>query len=258
MLSLHIRQMKKPTTEENFFSSGVTHHSELNDLKEKIDKIKSIIDIEKITLESLTESFKEKIKLEAGQKLLKNFKYRYESEAGIERAELNINQTHTTSSKRISDEIASLGHRGNINLILGVITTILGLALLTAFLFKSDNPTIEPLPFAISFLPRLTLVIFTEIFAYLFLRLYKTELAEIKYFQNELTNLESKKMVLLASLRCESSETLTKVIEILASTERNHILKKGQITLEVEKMQLEKNQCVEVSRTPASIFPKAK
>lgn len=41
-------------------------------------------------------------------------------------------------------------------------------------------------------LPRLFMIIFTELFVLFFLRLYSKGLNEIKYFQNELTNIELK------------------------------------------------------------------
>lgn len=39
-----------------------------------------------------------------------------------------------------------------------------------------------------------------ELFAYFFLSLYRTSLQKIKYFQNELTNIEAKQIALRAAL----------------------------------------------------------
>lgn len=231
---------------------------EVNALKEKVDRIASILEADTTSFENISETIKRKIELEAGSELLAKFRSEYIAEVGLEKAESKLTQAHATSSSRLSREIDALGRRGNINLILGVITTIAGLLALVYFILKHEQASAEPLLYAMNFLPRLTLVIFIEVFAYFFLKLYKVGLSEIKYFQNELTNLESKHMALLAALRHNNSEILLKVIGALSDTERNHILEKGQTTVEVEKMQLEKNQFVEVAQTLASLIPKSK
>jgi hypothetical protein len=91
------------------------------------------------------------------------------------------------------------------------------------------------------FAPRLTLVIFVELFAYFFLKLYRNGFEEIKYFNNELTNLESRNIALDASLMFADSSktTLEAVILRYASTERNFILDKGQSTIEIERRKLD-------------------
>lgn len=231
---------------------------EVEALKAKVDRIASMLEADTTSFENISETIKRKIELEAGSELLAKFKADYVSEVGLEKAESKLTQAHAISSSRLSREIEALGRRGNINLILGVITTIAGLLALVYFILKHEQASAEPLLYAMNFLPRLTLVIFIEIFAYFFLKLYKVGLSEIKYFQNELTNLESKHMALLAALRHNNSEILLKVIGALSDTERNHILEKGQTTVEVAKMQLERNQFVEVAQTLASLVPKSK
>ncbi|WP_315983120.1 hypothetical protein [Aliamphritea spongicola] len=77
-------------------------------------------------------------------------------------------------------------------------------------------------------LPRILLVIFLEIFAYFFLRLYKDGLSEIKYFQNELTNLESKLIALETSYLTKNLASINKSVESLLKTERNFVLEKDR------------------------------
>ncbi|WP_222832267.1 hypothetical protein [Pseudomonas sp. SC3(2021)] len=231
---------------------------DIEDLKAKVGRIASMLEADNASFENLTETLKRKIELEAGSELLAKFRADHLADFSLEKAESKLNQAHATSSSRLSREIEALGRRGNLNLILGVFTTTAGLLALVYFILKNEQVLTEPLLYAMNFLPRLTLVIFIEVFAYFFLKLYKVGLSEIKYFQNELTNLESKHMALLAALRHNNSEILLKVIGALSDTERNHILEKGQTTIEIEKMQLEKNQLVEVAQTLASLFPKSK
>lgn len=89
------------------------------------------------------------------------------------------------------------------------------------------------------FLPRISLTIFIEIFSYFFLNLYKKNLEDIKYFQNEVTNLESKYLALLYAFESNNGQIKAKVIEMLMGTERNFILKKDETTIELEKSKIE-------------------
>ncbi|OOF01018.1 hypothetical protein BZG80_15725, partial [Salinivibrio sp. MA440] len=84
-----------------------------------------------------------------------------------------------------------------------------------------------------------SLVVLIEIFAYFFLKLYKSSLSEIKYFQNEMTNSEAKLAALKCSLMTNDSEATSNVIKVLSETERNAIIEKGQTTAEIEKSKVE-------------------
>ena len=83
---------------------------------------------------------------------------------------------------RLREELYSLGKRSNLNLALGVVTTVTGLSILGVFVLSRTTEMKEVLDFVKHFVPRISLVIFIEIFAYFFLRLYKDTLSEIKYF----------------------------------------------------------------------------
>ena len=80
----------------------------------------------------------------------------------------------------------------------------------------------------------ISLSLFIEIFSFFFLKLYKSGLTEIKYFQNELTNIEMKFVSLDTALCTGEKDTITGVISEFSKTERNFILEKGQSTVELE------------------------
>jgi len=144
------------------------------------------------------------------------------------------------SRARLSRELQALGFRGNLNLALGAITTVTGLSLLGWSVFQEVSSSINGiLGMASHFLPRLTLVILIELFAFFFLSLYKSSLAEIKYFQNEITNLESKQIALKTAVEYGDVTMITAMVASLASTERNHVLSKDQTTVELEKAKIE-------------------
>lgn len=160
----------------------------------------------------------------------------------------DITNFYQFSQGRLYKEMDNLGRRGNSNLALGVIITVMGLYVLGDFLLSSGEPPQELWSFLVHYLPRLTFVIFIELFAYFFLRLYRAGLEEIKYFQNELTNLESKHIALRAAFKQNDATTINAVIITLAATERNRILNKNQTTIELEAARIEKHSTVELNK----------
>jgi hypothetical protein len=88
-------------------------------------------------------------------------------------------------------------------------------------------------------LPRITLAIFVELFAFFFLRLYRTVLADIKFYQNELTNVEGWFSALQVAAATRDTEVLKAAVTALLETERNFILKAGESTPEIEKLKAE-------------------
>ena len=147
--------------------------------------------------------------------------------------------------KRLYEETNNLARRASLNLAVGTITTILagvGLVIIV-FVMPLDLGKIQNNEYgwaiAAHYIPRLSFIVFAEIFAYFFLRLYKTGLDDIKYYQNEITNVELKISALKVSLAAEDKEILKFVVEELAKAERNFILKKDETTVELEKFKSE-------------------
>ena len=137
-------------------------------------------------------------------------------------------------------QILDLGRRANLNLVMGSTITIIGLTVLSYFVFYAVHPPSAAITeTTIYFGTRLTLVVFIEIFAYFFLRLYRYGLFETKYFQNELTNARFKIVALEACSREGSKPTLDKMCMELVKTERNFVLKKGETTLSLRRDEIE-------------------
>jgi hypothetical protein len=78
-----------------------------------------------------------------------------------------------------------------------------------------------------------------EIFALFFLNLYRTSLSDIKYFQNETTNVEYRILALELAILTQDIEALSVLVKSRADTERNFILSKGQTTVELERQKVE-------------------
>lgn len=132
-----------------------------------------------------------------------------------------------------------LVRRGNLNLVMGSIATAVGLLFLGYAIFKTPDQVANKSILALYFLPRLSLALLIEVFAYFFLRLYKENIGDIKYFHNEVTNIESKSIALSVATESGDESVKAEVIKVLASTERNFLLNKGQSTVELEREKIE-------------------
>jgi hypothetical protein len=139
---------------------------------------------------------------------------------------------------RMINQILSLRGRGRANLGFGILIAIIGVGFLGwTVLGVSSEQNNDAL--MTQFVPKVTLTILTEIFALFFLRLYSNGLVEIKYWQNEITNLELKRIAYNGAMKeSELNNLQTKIIESFAATERNFVLNKNQTTVELEKEKL--------------------
>ena len=158
----------------------------------------------------------------------------------------------SATRQRLSAEIDALKRRGNTNLFLGILITGAGVTTLVLTLTSSPTGVASAWDFFSHYFPRLTLVVLIELFAYFFLRLYKSNLDDVKYFQNELTNIEAKHVALQAVFFAEDKSLLAEVVKNLSNTDRNHILKKGETTVELEKMRMESDKINSIIKETAS------
>lgn len=135
---------------------------------------------------------------------------------------------------RLTLTIESLNKKGNLNLVIGVLTTVVAILVLSTFLVfdqKTENITI----WLFDSLPRFTLGIFIEIFAFFFLKLYKSNLNEIKYFQNELTNIEFKFVALENAILLKNTKVIDEILISFVNTERNFLLNNEKDEISIEK-----------------------
>jgi len=159
----------------------------------------------------------------------------------------------TESKERLKAEIAQLSRRGNVNLVLGVLTTTGAVAVLT-FVALGNAPASQPVGgILVHYIPRLALAIFVEVFSFFFLRLYRDTLSEIKYFQNELTNVEARIIALAFSFITEDSTSRSSAVDILLRTERNFVLKVGDTTVDLERAKLEREGAKELMESAVDV-----
>lgn len=214
-----------------------------DDIKEIKNESKNDFSIENIISEKekadFILDFKKQVIATSTPELISEFKatiIAYDKEEFYKNEILSlINQ----SKLRLQKEILELGRRANLNLSVGCVASAIGLLTLGWGLYSGDHKSSNIHEFLYNYFPRISFVVLVEIFAFFFLSLYKTSLSEIKYFQNEITNIDVKNIALVASIKDGNKEILVDVLKQLASTERNFILKKGQTTVHLENQKID-------------------
>lgn len=107
---------------------------------------------------------------------------------------------------RLRSEVATLGRRGNLNLVIGVLTTAIAAGLLSYMVLNTTVKLDSMTGIFSHYLPRFMLVIFIEVFSFFFLRLYRSTLAEIHTYQTDITTLTIQEVAVLAALSSDHTE----------------------------------------------------
>ncbi len=152
-----------------------------------------------------------------------------------------VNEAFEESKERLANEIKRLNLKSNFNLAVGGGITVVGLGLLGAAAFYFDTPKDSTEHFVMAYAPRLSLVILLQIFAFFFLKLYKSSLEEVKYYQNEITNVEHRQAALSAAFARDELTQWGDILNALVKVERNRLLEKGQSTIDIEHARIEAN-----------------
>ncbi len=158
---------------------------------------------------------------------------------------------------RIELEITRLTKRSYLNLCIGGVSFAVGLAILL-----SSGEWYEASSQIQEILPRISVVALTEIVVIFFLSFYKRNLDDIKYYQNELTNVDFKILSILNLNRNEKDEETAKaLIQLyleLAKTERNPSSNSGKENVKAAEPEQEKGNAVKTSLKKIHSFSRKK
>jgi hypothetical protein len=125
------------------------------------------------------------------------------------------------SRARLTKEIAALGRRGNVNLVIGFTTTLFSVAFLAYIVLTAGNVFANLNTLLAHYIPRITVAVFIEVFAFFFLKLYRSALIDIKYYQNELTALASVSIAMEGALSLKDKKSLSDVVAVIAKANPN-------------------------------------
>lgn len=151
--------------------------------------------------------------------------------------QIEINKHYSDIVYRLENEIDRLNRRGGVNLGIGAVIALFGILYL-GYTVTDQMVIKDKLEYIMHMAPRLSFVIVIELFAYFFLKLYKNGFEEVKYFQNELTNIDSKVLGIKFLKDVRNEELMGEVIKNLMATERNFVLEKGQSTVSLEQQKI--------------------
>lgn len=146
-----------------------------------------------------------------------------------------VQTKHNKMCDRLLQETSNLNRRGNLNLVIGIFISLIGIVFLGTIVVNAPALQSNKADFVAYYIPKTSFVILVELFAFFFLNLYRMSLNEIKYFHNELTNVESHMLAVETALLSGENNLLSSIVKQLGETERNFVLNKGQTTVELEK-----------------------
>lgn len=237
---------KLQNTFKEFESKNTFTEQEKEEIKTNVIN-KSSIDTIKTIFEENTSNLKDELTNSLGLKAIKDSFY------------LII--------ERLNNETNKLYLRANFSLAIGMIISFSGIYILsqgisifsesTFFIYENEKGLKIQKDISqifIEMLPRISFVFVVELFAYYFLKLYKAGLDEIKYFQNELTNIESKLIAVEVAYITKNDDAMKEALKILVQTERNFILKKGETTVELERAKSESENMQNILKAVPELF----
>ncbi|MDA9526365.1 hypothetical protein XI06_39985 [Bradyrhizobium sp. CCBAU 11434] len=136
---------------------------------------------------------------------------------------------------RLESHVVSLRNASIVNLFAGMCVAVVGIAVLYTVFIDIEKfgalteKKIDPFDFLIfSLLPRISATLFIQIFAYFFLLMYRSNLADVRYFQNEMSNLDLFGTGVSMALNEDVSPIQKSVISSLLKMERNRVMNKNQ------------------------------
>lgn len=212
-------------------------NSEVDKIRAEISSFNDRVNAEGSSVE-LSESERNEIIREAKKRIIGNTLLiandSLKNDISNFKLQVNLHRHCKEMIYRLDSEISRLNVRGGVNLTFGTALALAGIAFLGYVIYTSP-PIQDKASFFINLIPKFSFVFLIEIFAYFFLRLYKNGFEDVKYFQNEMTNVESKALAIKVMSNLKSEELVKEVVDKLMSTERNFILTKGQTTVSLER-----------------------
>lgn len=137
----------------------------------------------------------------------------------------HVDQRTTGTLARLNGAIRNLGWRGNVNLLVGVAVTALGVGTLAYFVAHQPASTRSDAYLTILsyYVPRVAIIVVLEVFAYFFLKLYRGALEDEKYYNNEMTNVEVQARSLIVAVLRDDSEAIRSVVRTMSAVDRNPV-----------------------------------
>ncbi len=218
--------------------SNYSFKSKMESIQKTLENIKK----DSLPKEAINKFARNVLNNEAVSIVEERIKREFRSEIIKERNYELIQEELNELEKNVALYINKLSRGSSINLVIGVLTTFIAIVGLSVFMFENQIDFENTNKLLSHYIPRLSIVIFIEIFSFFFLKLYRNNLEDVKYFENERTNINSKKAALKFAYLTENTEVINEILLDLSKTERNFKLEKDETTVTLEKVRLENTQ----------------
>jgi hypothetical protein len=194
---------------------------DVSSLSERLSELRRDVTIATTTGTIDPEIIIERLRTDIIGRILAEVEQRYSAKV-LETAHVTTMRSNLSdTSLRLRQEIAALTRRGNLNLVIGSVTTALAVGLLAYMVLGAEVKFTDVTSLLSHYIPRVTTVAFIEVFAFFFLKLYRSTLEEIKYYQNELTNNSVLAIGVEASIITDDQQARAKLFERLVLSDRN-------------------------------------
>jgi hypothetical protein len=186
-------------------------------------------------LKAVDERLDSRISLELSDQIIDSAYNRLEKNLDKSSKLRTIRAEFEEAEYRLKRESVRLVANGTYNLAIGGVISIIGIVTLSYYLIYENFTKFSSIDFAVHYVPRLALIVLVELLAFFFLNLYKSSRDEIKYYQNEITNIDLKRLAFEIANLSDNDIDFSTIFSVLVSSERNFTLKKGESTVEIEK-----------------------
>jgi len=212
---------------------------ELGEIKKEIENIKELIStIGEVELKEVANQLRETLVADSANDLVSELKRKILHDETQRSARVLMRSVFGTSEERLSDQVQTLRAQSTTNMLIGCFIAFLGAAILVTSIFFPYSKPVNLEELALQIAPKLSVVILIELFAYFFLKMYRSNLSEIRYYQNEITNVEMRKAGVLLAI----SKTVPDSLFVALSTmDRNFVMEKDQTTQELERVKVDRD-----------------
>ncbi|AVF66041.1 hypothetical protein LRL27_004738 [Vibrio alginolyticus] len=188
----------------------LTSNDELEQLKKKVSEI-SYAQIQ--LKEGQQEAIINELRGTVSEDLVAKFEADY-ADVALKKFQLSqAKEKFRKSIDRLSKEIDTLTRRANLNLVIGVLTTAIAVSLLTYMVLSNDTKLDTLTDLFSYYVPRVTVVIFIEVFSFFFLKMYKSNLSEIKFYQQEITKISTQQVIYESALVIQDNHVLSPFVQ---------------------------------------------
>jgi hypothetical protein len=217
----HLRELPQTPRAVPKYSDSATPGEVVEELSRRVDLLSAPFTDEQRV--ALAKAATDAIATQAVSSKIEEFAFRVGQDFQNARIIEALERNTIVTLARLNSAIPDLTKRANLNLAIGITTTLAGVAVLTFGVFVISEPamTSSAMEYLAHLLPRVSLAVLVEVFAYFFLRLYKDNLAAITFLQNEMTNVEVARSALAVVILHGDTEATSRITTTMAAVDRN-------------------------------------